>query len=121
MHGVTTGAMSAAVIAPTPTPPYVAVIFTSLRTEGDRGYEAMAEQMAVLGSSYPGFLGLESARTPGGLGITVSYWRDMASVRAWREDPRHLQAQAAGRSDWYEAYRVRIANVESDYAHSRDS
>ena len=51
----------------------------------------------------------------------MSYWRDMASVRAWREDPRHLQAQAAGRSDWYEAYRVRIANVERDYAHSRDS
>ena len=107
------------IIAPTPEPPYVAVIFTSLRTQGDRGYEAMAERMAALGSSYPGYLGMESARTPGGLGITVSYWRDLGSVRAWREDPVHQQAQEAGRSEWYQAYQVRIARVEREYGQTR--
>jgi len=33
------------VIARTPRPPYYAVIFTSLRTEGDRGYAEMAARM----------------------------------------------------------------------------
>ena len=35
-------------IATTLAPPYYAVIFTSLRTEGDHGYSAMAEKMAHL-------------------------------------------------------------------------
>ena len=37
--------MSATRFAGTPPPPYYAVIFTSQRTEGDRGYDRMAERM----------------------------------------------------------------------------
>ena len=37
-------------IAQTPEPPYYAVIFTSLRTEGDNGYGEMAEKMVKLAS-----------------------------------------------------------------------
>ena len=57
-------------IADTPKPPYYAVIFTSLRTEEDSGYAAMAEKMLALATEQPGFLGVESARE--GVGITVS-------------------------------------------------
>ena len=32
-------------IAQTPNPPYYAVIFTSIQTEGDDGYSEMAERM----------------------------------------------------------------------------
>lgn len=58
-------------IAQTPEPPYYAVIFTSLRAEGDQGYGAMAGRMLALAAMQPGFLGVESARD--GVGITVSY------------------------------------------------
>ena len=57
------GGMSTAdTIARTPKPPYYAVIFTSLRTDGDNGYAAMADRMVELARSQPGFLGIESAR-----------------------------------------------------------
>jgi heme-degrading monooxygenase HmoA len=59
-------------IANTPTPPYFAVVFTSIRTEVDEGYGALAEEMVNLAEKQPGYLGHESARE--GLGITVSYW-----------------------------------------------
>ena len=59
-------------IATTPIPPYYAVIFTSLRTEGDHGYGDMATKMVQLASEQPGFIGIESARED--VGITaVSY------------------------------------------------
>jgi len=58
-------------IAKTGKPPYYAVIFTSLRTQGDDGYGAMAEKMVELVSKQPGFLGFESGREE--FGITVSY------------------------------------------------
>jgi hypothetical protein len=60
-------------LARTPEPPYFAVIFTSLRTSGDKGYGAMSDRMVELAARQPGFLGVESARDGEGLGITVSY------------------------------------------------
>ncbi|WP_291756442.1 antibiotic biosynthesis monooxygenase [Cellulomonas sp. 73-92] len=100
-------------IASTPEPPYTAVIFTSLRTEGDRDYAATAAAMERLAAREPGFLGLESARE--GLGITVSYWRDEAAATAWKGVVEHLAAQDRGRREWYRDYAVRIATVHRAY------
>lgn len=101
-------------IAKTPTPPYYAVIFTSLRTPGDAGYDAMSERMVALAQAQPGYLGMESARE--GVGITVSYWTDLDSIRAWKANAEHLQAQALGHRQWYSAFTTRIAKVEREYS-----
>ncbi|SRR3990167_413290 len=100
-------------IVNTPTPPYYAVIFTSLRTDGDHGYAEMAEKMLELASVQPGFLGIEAARD--GLGITVSYWADLESIRQWKSNSEHLIAQKLGHEKWYSSFRTRIAKVERDY------
>ena len=101
-------------IANTPAPPYYAVIFTSLRTEGDSGYDAMSDRMVELATQQPGFLGFESARD--GVGITVSYWSDLESIRHWKANAEHLEAQRLGHQKWYAAFKTRIAKVERDYA-----
>ena len=105
-------------IADTPNPPYYAVIFTSARTAGDNGYQEMAELMVGLASEQDGFLGIESAREE--IGITVSYWRDLSSIQKWREHVQHTAARNKGRSDWYSAFKTRIAVVERDYVFSSD-
>lgn len=94
--------------------PYYAVIFTSVRTEVDDGYEAMAERMVELAEQQPGFLGVESARE-NGLGITVSYWASEEAISSWKSQVDHLDAQRQGREKWYIRYRVRVARVERDY------
>jgi heme-degrading monooxygenase HmoA len=104
----------------TPEPPYYAVIFTSRRTEGDRGYGAMAEKMAALAARQPGYLGVESARGADGLGITVSYWRDEASIAAWKRDTAHQAAQRGGKETWYADFQVRVAKVERAYGKPGD-
>lgn len=93
--------------------PYYAVIFTSIRNEGDNGYSEMAELMMNLVENQEGFLGAESARNE--LGITVSYWKDLESIKKWKENAEHLIAQQKGKTDWYQHYKVRIAKVERDY------
>ncbi|MFI4876927.1 MAG: antibiotic biosynthesis monooxygenase family protein, partial [Blastopirellula sp. JB062] len=66
-------------------PSYYAVIFCSQRTDADdAGYAAASERMRVLASQQSGFLGMESVRDDGGFGITVSYWRDLDAVAAWK-------------------------------------
>jgi heme-degrading monooxygenase HmoA len=105
-------------IAKTPSPPYYAVIFSSLRTEGDEGYSEMSEKMVALAAVQDGFLGMESARA--GLGITVSYWRDLDSIKKWRENADHSVARGKGRSDWYKSFKARIAKVERDYSFEKE-
>jgi heme-degrading monooxygenase HmoA len=95
-------------------PPYVAVIFASQRTEGDRGYGAVADRMVELASRQPGFLGVESARDAEGFGITVSYWKDEAAVAVWKAQADHAMAQRLGKETWYSAFRLRVAKVERD-------
>ena len=99
--------------ATTPEPPYYAVIFTSTRAAGDNGYSAMAEKMFELAAAQPGFLGVESARED--LGISVSYWADLDSIRRWKSNLEHQEAQRLGREIWYSGYRVRISKVEREY------
>ena len=99
--------------AVTPEPPYVAVIFTSVRTEGDNGYAAMSARMDELAAEQPGYLGIEAARDE--LGITVSYWADEASAQAWKQVAAHVVAQQRGRETWYADYRVRVAVVHREY------
>ena len=100
-------------IANTPAPPYYAVIFTSLRTTVDHGYAEMAQRMIQLAAEQPGFLGIESARSE--VGITVSYWQDLASIQQWKTNAEHLVAQKLGREQWYLSFKTRIAKVERDY------
>jgi len=105
-------------IAKTPSPPYYAVIFSSIRTTGDNGYSEMADRMVELASSQDGFLGVESARNE--LGITVSYWTDLDAIRKWKENIEHTVAREKGRSDWYKSFKTRIAKVEKDYGFLRN-
>lgn len=100
-------------IAKTPPPPYYAVIFTSLRKEQDDDYQLMAQKMAELAVQQPGFLAMESACEE--VGITVSYWRDLISIKKWKEHAEHQIAQKIGRESYYSAFKTRIAKVERDY------
>lgn len=103
-------------IADTPSPPYYAVIFTSVRTPENEGYAQTAERMVELAAGQPGFLGVESARNE--VGITVSYWESLDAIRQWKANTEHLMAQQKGRTDWYTAYKTRICKVERDYGFS---
>lgn len=101
-------------IAKTPEPPYYAVIFSSLRNDDIEGYAETAARMVELASLQPGFLGVESARED--LGITISYWSDLESIKKWKAHAEHLEAQKLGMEKWYSNYMTRIALVERDYS-----
>lgn len=108
-------------LATTPDPPYVAVIFTNRRTTlDDAGYAATADEMEALAVRQPGYLGIDSVRDPTSrVGITVSYWRTDDDARAWKEVAEHAAARRLGRERWYERYEVRVATVARAYGMDR--
>lgn len=99
-------------IAKTPAPPYYAVIFSSVRTDGDNGYYEAANRMVELAASQPGFLGFESVRQE--IGISVSYWASLDAIQSWKENTEHREAQSKAQ-DWYSSFRVRVCLVEKEY------
>ena len=107
-------------LAQLPAPPYYVVTFAAQRREGDNGYAAIADEMVALAEQQPGYLGYESARGADGFGITNSFWADEASIKAWKAQVDHLEAQRKGRSDWYSAYAVRVGRIDRAYGFSRD-
>lgn len=59
-----------------------------------------------MAKSHAGYIGMESSRNGNGFGITVSYWRDEASILDWKRDAQHLVAQQLGKERWYTHYNV---------------
>jgi heme-degrading monooxygenase HmoA len=103
--------------AATPEPPYYAVIFSAQRTASDaEAYGEMAARMAALAATQPGFLGIETARDADGFGITVSFWRSLDAIAAWKANAEHREAQRLGHAAWYRGFELRIARVERAYS-----
>ena len=97
--------------------PYYAVVFTTLLTENLTDYEKTSERMEKLAKLQEGYLGIESARNK--IGITVSYWKDLASITKWKNNIEHTEARVKGRNKWYQQYQLRICKVERDYGFKR--
>lgn len=105
-------------IAKTPQPPYYAVIFSTLHTEIDEGYEETAQRMEELAKQQDGYLGIESARNV--VGITVSYWESLNAISNWKDNIEHTIARDKGRALWYKKYQLRICKVERDYGFEKE-
>ncbi len=80
-------------------------------SDGD-GYSTTATEMDTLASQQPGFIGVDSVRSDGGTGITVSRWSSIAAMVSWRRVASHQQAQHTGRDRWYDSYRSDVARVD---------
>lgn len=96
----------------------IAVIFEVWPAEGrTQQYLDLAAALRDDLATIDGFLSVErfsSLSEPGKL-LSLSFWRDEAAVRAWRERPGHRATQARGRAEVFRDYRLRIAGVERDY------
>ena len=96
----------------------IAVIFELEPREGQAGrYFDMAASLAPRLEEIDGFISIErfeSVARPGKF-VSLSFWRDEAAVEAWRTLEGHRAAQAAGRSEIFADYRLRVASVIRDY------
>ena len=96
----------------------IAVIFEVWPREGRRDeYLDIAARLRPLLAELDGFISIErfQSLTEPGKVLSLSMWRDEAAVARWRQLEAHRAAQAAGRSEVFEDYRLRVAHVLRDY------
>ena len=75
------------------------------------GYDEMAKEMDDLARTMPGFIDVKSFKAEDGERLTVVWWQDEDTLRAWREQARHRVAQRTGRERWYDYYKLDVAEV----------
>ncbi|WP_018937923.1 MULTISPECIES: antibiotic biosynthesis monooxygenase [unclassified Thioalkalivibrio] len=102
----------------------IAVIFeVEPHAERKQDYLDAAASLREHLKDVDGFLSIErfeSLSQPGKV-LSLSFWRDEAAVREWRNLEEHRQVQAAGRGGIFANYRLRVAEVVRDYGmHDRD-
>ena len=96
----------------------IAVIFEVWPKDGHRdAYLDIAHGLRPELEKIDGFLSIErfSSMYEEGTLLSLSFWRDEAAVKAWREQIDHRAAQAKGRNELFADYRLRIADVLRDY------
>jgi heme-degrading monooxygenase HmoA len=96
----------------------IAVIFEVVPAPGQlNAYLDTAASLRPLLDGIDGFISIErfqSLSDPGRI-LSLSFWRDEAAVRQWRNLPPHRAAQSAGRASIFTDYRLRVAAVMRDY------
>ncbi|MYQ96343.1 antibiotic biosynthesis monooxygenase [Streptomyces sp. SID4946] len=100
-------------------PPYYVAVFTAVPIEDRSGYGETNARMEDLVKEVPGYLGADHAQTPGGLSITVGYFRDADALTQWRSNAEHRAAQERGRAEWYQSYTLHVAKVERSHGFKR--
>ena len=102
----------------------IAVLFEVVvpHVKVDAYLEEGADLRALL-DGHEGFISLErfrSTSTPDKF-LSLSYWKDEASIEAWRNDRQHRQAQSTGRNSLFGNYTLRVASVLRGYSlHERE-
>ena len=88
------------------------ILFRSKLTDsaGD-DYAHMAAEMDAHARTFPGFVDVKSFTAEDGERLTVVWWQDEETLKAWASDARHRVAQATGRQRWYEYYKMDVAEI----------
>src|SRR5262249_55371779 len=80
-------------------------------------YMGMGEALGSDLETLEGFISIERFRSVNDLAklVALSFWRDEAAVKAWRNNEVHRDIQAKSRQDVFRDYRLRVAAVLRDY------
>jgi heme-degrading monooxygenase HmoA len=90
------------------------------KEEGRQEYLDIAAALKPRLEQIDGFISIErfQSLTEPSKVLSLSFWRDDAAIAEWRRVEAHRLAQAKGRNELFQDYRLRIAAVVRDYGMS---
>jgi heme-degrading monooxygenase HmoA len=100
----------------------IVVLFRSRLTEqAGEEYVATDQALADMARKAPGFVDVKSFTAQDGERLTIVWWKDLETLRQWREDPVHRAAQEKGRRLWYRYYDMEVAEVVRESRFQRET
>ena len=101
----------------------IAVFRARVKPDCLEDYERQADVMAQKATVMPGFVSYKIYTSPDGERLSLHEWESAEQLRAWREDPEHVQMQEYGRQNFYEEYTLYVSESlrESRFPRSEPS
>ena len=95
----------------------IVVLFsTTPREDLDvEAYRYASARMRELVAAMPGFISYNTYAADSGEGIAVVRFESEEALEAWRTHREHQQAQAMGRSEYYQEYWVQVCSTLREY------
>lgn len=97
---------------------YAVIFEVSIREGQQESYLQEAARLREHLTEMPGFISIErfeSLYTEGKL-LSLSYWESEDAIAHWRNFEEHRTAQARGREQVFENYRISVAKVVRQYS-----
>jgi len=90
----------------------VIVLFRSkLTPDAGQPYADTLAEMEGYVKTRPGFIAAKGFTAEDGERLTVVWWQDKETLEAWQHDMRHVEVKKHGRENWYEYYKMEVAEV----------
>lgn len=90
----------------------IVILFRSkLTAAAGADYNQTSDRLEEYVKTLPGFHAVKSFTAEDGERLTVVWWKDKETLKAWRNDPTHREAQEMGRERWYEYYKMDVAEI----------
>ena len=86
----------------------LAIFRSRLRPENADAFQALAQRMLELAESMPGFISYTSYTAEDGERCSIIEFESPDHMRAWRQNPEHLEAQRIGRERFYTEYALHV-------------
>ncbi len=96
---------------------YAVIFEVEVKSSGKEEYLAIASKLKEQLVKIDGFISIERFQSlvNDGKILSLSFWENEESIRNWKANFDHMQAQAKGRENLFKDYHIRIAKVERDY------
>ncbi|MSO69689.1 MAG: antibiotic biosynthesis monooxygenase [Alphaproteobacteria bacterium] len=97
----------------------IVVVFEFCPRPGEEArYFDIAKSLTPLVKDFDGFISIERASsvTNEGKFISVSFWRDREAVDKWHDVQKHREAQALGKAEIFDDYRITVAEIIRQYS-----
>jgi heme-degrading monooxygenase HmoA len=89
-------------------------VFRSRLRDVHPGYDETADAMEAAARAMPGFVDFKTFAADDGERVSIVVFDSQESHDAWRNDPRHRDAQRRGREEWYAEYRIQVCELRSE-------
>lgn len=95
----------------------VITIFRSrLRPEHQEEYEQWATRIHDIAVRMPGFLSIKTFTAEDSERVSIVEFESEETMKAWREQADHRQAQELGRKQFYSEYHIQVCRIVRDYS-----
>jgi heme-degrading monooxygenase HmoA len=97
-----------------------AVIFEVKPTKaGQEEYLSIASDLRNWLKEQEGFISIERFQSLNEEGkmLSLSFWENEQAIKKWRNLMPHRLAQKKGQNEFFDSYRIRVAEVVRDYSH----